>query len=121
MARPHYNLQAWKTAMALVKDVYLLTQLFPKEEIFGLVRQMRRAAISIPSNLAEGAARNGTREFIQFLGMAKGSLSELETQLLISVELGYLAREHVVFEKLEEVSRLLAGLQRSLRTNHSIT
>jgi four helix bundle protein len=76
---------------------------------------MRRAAISIPSNLAEGAARNGPKEFIQFLGVAKDSLSELETQLLISAELGYLGREHAVFEKLEEVSRLVAGLQHSLR------
>jgi four helix bundle protein len=115
MVRPHYNLQAWKAAMALVKDVYNLTREFPNEEVYGLVSQMRRAAVSIPSNLAERAARNGAREFIQFLGVAKGSLSELETQLLISAELGHLPREHEIFEKLEEVSRLIAGLQKSVR------
>lgn len=115
MVRPHYNLHAWKSAMALVKDVYNLTREFPKEEIYGLVSQMRRAAVSIPSNLAEGAARNGTREFLQFLGVAKGSLSELETQMLISADLGYLPREHEIFEKVEEVSRLVAGLQKSVQ------
>ena len=117
MARPHYNLQAWKVAIALVKDVYVLTREFPKEEVYGLVSQMRRAAVSIPSNLAEGAARNGTKEFKQFLGVAKGSLSELETQLLISADLGYLARENAIFGNLEEVSRLIAGLQKSLKTD----
>ncbi len=103
--------------MVLVKDVYTLTREFPKEEIYGLMSQMRRAAVSIPSNLAEGAARNGSKEFVQFLGVAKGSLSELETQLLISAELGYLPREHEIFEKVEEVSRLLAGLQKSVRAD----
>lgn len=102
--------------MALVKYVYTLTREFPKEEVFGLVSQMRRAAVSIPSNLAEGAARNGSKEFVQFLGVAKGSLSELETQLLISAELGYISRDHGVFGDVEEVSRLIAGLQKSLRT-----
>src|SRR5712671_3165447 len=98
MVRPHYNLLAWKSAMTLVKDVYTLTRDFPKEEMYGLTAQMRRSAVSIPSNLAEGAARNGTREFFQFLGVAKGSLSELERQLLISAELGYVSRDHSVFE-----------------------
>lgn len=101
--------------MGLVKTVYTVTQGFPKEEIYGLTSQVRRAAVSIPSNLAEGAARNSPKEFIQFMGIAKGSLSELETQLLISSELGYFPREHPVFDQLEEVSRLLAGLQKSVR------
>lgn len=101
--------------MDLVKTVYERTQGFPKDEKFGLTSQMRRAAVSIPSNLAEGAARNGVKEFSQFLGVAKGSLSELETQLLIASELGYLAREDNVFEKLEEVPRLIAGLHKSLK------
>src|SRR5258708_1955173 len=115
MVRPHYNLQAWKSAMVLVKDVYTLTREFPKEEVYGLVSQMRRAAVSIPSNLAEGAARNGAKELVQFLGVAKGSLSELETQLLISADLAYVSRDHGVFGEVEEVSRLIAGLQKSLR------
>lgn len=86
MVRPHYNLDAWKVAVDLVKSVYLLSRDFPKEEVYGLTAQMRRSAVSIPSNIAEGAARNGAREFVQFLGVAKGSLSELETQLLIAAE-----------------------------------
>ena len=101
--------------MALVQDVYVLTRDFPREEMYGLTSQMRRAAVSIPSNLAEGAARNGAREFVQFLGVAKGSLSELETQLLISSELGYLSPGHGIFEVVEEVSRLIAGLQKSVQ------
>lgn len=67
MTKPHYNLTAWKAAMALVKNVYEATRTFPQEEIYGLTAQMRRAAVSIPSNLAEGAARTGRKEFAQFL------------------------------------------------------
>jgi four helix bundle protein len=114
MVRPHYNLEAWKLAMKLVKTVYQATRAFPQEEIYGLTAQMRRAAVSIPSNLAEGAARTGRREFAQFLSIAKGSLSELETQLLIPAELDFLDAKHAVFELLEEVSRVLAGLHRSV-------
>ena len=87
--RPHYRLDAWKESMALVKQVYQLTDKFPSSEVFGLTAQMRRAATSIPSNLAEGAARAGAKEFAQFLNIAKGSLSELETQILIAKDLGY--------------------------------
>jgi four helix bundle protein len=99
----------------MVKEVYELTRDFPQEVIYGLTSQMRGAAISIPSNLAEGAARNGAKEFIQFLGVAKGSLSELETQLLISADLRYISSDHAVFAKIEEVSRLIAGFQKSVR------
>ncbi len=95
--RPHYNLEAWKEAMSLVKAVYQVTQAFPKDEMFGLTAQMRRAAVSVPSNLAEGAARTGRKEFAQFLSIARGSLSELETQLLIAIELGYVRRQHDTF------------------------
>jgi len=112
--RPHYNLEAWKAAMILVKTVYQVTQNFPKEEIYGLTAQIRRSAVSIPSNLAEGAARSGLKEFSHFLSVAKGSLSELETQLLISAELAYIERNHAVFELTEKVSRLLAGLHKSI-------
>lgn len=114
MVRPHYNLAAWKLAMTLVKNVYQATRTFPQEEIYGLTAQMRRAAVSIPSNLAEGAARTGRKEFAQFLSIAKGSLSELETQLLISAELGYLDATHALFELVEEVSRVLSGLHKSI-------
>jgi four helix bundle protein len=77
--------------MALVRAVYALTRGFPAEETYGLVLQLRRAAVSIPSNLAEGAGRDGRKEFVRFLSIARGSLSELETQLLIAADLGYVA------------------------------
>jgi len=92
-----------------------LTQPFPKEELFGLTSQMRRAAASIPSNIAEGAARTGNREFAQFLNVARGSLSELETQLLIAIDLGYIKKDDHVFQLLDRVSRLITGLHKTVR------
>jgi len=112
MARPHESLAAWRESMALVKAVYATTRSFPKEELFGLTSQMRRAAVSIPSNIAEGAARASRKEFAQFLNVAKGSLSELETQLLISVDLGFIPRDHDVFRLADYVAKLLTGLHR---------
>jgi four helix bundle protein len=112
MARPHERLDAWREAMKLVKVVYTATQSFPKEELFGLTTQMRRSAISVPSNIAEGSARAGRRELAQFLNVAKGSLSELDTQSLIAVELGYLNAQHEVFPLLERVARLVTGFHR---------
>jgi four helix bundle protein len=82
VGKPHEQLDAWKYAMQLVKVVYQMTSTFPPEERYGLSQQMRRAAVSIPSNLAEGAGRNGIKEYVQFIGIARGSLAELETQLL---------------------------------------
>ena len=114
MARPHESLQAWKEAMRLVRIIYDLTNAFPREEIFGLIAQMRRAAVSVPSNLAEGAARSSRKEFSQFLSVAKGSLSELETQLLICADLGYLDRGNGVFDLAEHVAKLLTGLHRKV-------
>jgi len=112
--RPHYRLDAWKESMFLVKAVYEITRDFPREEVYGLSQQMRRAAVSVPSNLAEGAARTSRKEFAQFLSIAKGSLSELETQLLIATDLQYMDRDSLIFPRLEKVSRLLAGLHKSL-------
>lgn len=112
--RPHYNLEAWKEAMTLVKVVYQLTKNFPTDELYGLTSQMRRCAVSIPSNLAEGAARSSRKEFAQFLSIAKGSLSELDTQLLIAVELGYIDRSHNVFNLVERISRLITGLHKKM-------
>ena len=103
MARPHQNLDAWKESIQLVKMIYLLTQSFPREELYGLCAQMRRAAISVPSNIAEGAARSSKREFARFVAIAKGSLSELETQALIAVELGYVASVHDMFSRLDRI------------------
>jgi len=102
--------------MELVRDVYALTRTFPKDEMFGLTAQMRRAAVSIPSNIAEGAARVGEREFAQFLNVARGSLSELETQLLIAADLGYLKSDASIFAAIDRVSRLITGLHKTVRS-----
>ena len=114
-SRGHYKLEAWKRARELVLSAYRLTQAFSKEEMFGLAAQLRRAAVSIPSNIAEGAARAGKREFAQFLNIARGSLSELETQLLIATDLGYIKVDDPVFELVDLVSRLVTGLHKSVR------
>jgi four helix bundle protein len=113
--RKHHELKAWQEAMELVKEIYRVTQEFPKEEIYGLVSQMRRAAVSIPSNIAEGAARTGTKEFLQFLSISRGSLSEVETQLLIAKSLGYIRNQEHVLEQIDKVFGLLGGLINSLR------
>ncbi len=111
-ARSHYKLVAGKEA--LVSVVYRVTQECPRDEIFGLTSQLRRAAVSVPSNI-EGAARNGSKEFEQFLNIAIGSISEIETQLLMAVDLGYLAEDASVFALLEQVSKLVNGLWKSVR------
>jgi four helix bundle protein len=113
--RKHHELKAWQEAMELVKEIYRVTRDFPKEEIYGLVSQMRRAAVSIPSNISEGAARGGDREFIQFLIIARGSLSELETQLLISNDLGYMRDAPDIQERIDRLFSLIGGLLRNLR------
>jgi len=113
--RAHYNLDAWKISRRLVSAVYLMTQGFPKEELFGLAAQMRRAAVSVPSNIAEGAARTGDREYAQFVSLARGSLSELETQLLIATDLGYIKESDPIFSMVDSASRLLTGLHQALR------
>lgn len=115
MARPHQKLDAWQEAIRLVKVTYLVTQSFPKVELYGLTAQMRRAAVSIPSNLAEGAARASKKEFAQFISIAMGSLSELETQMIIASELGYLSQEHEIFAHMEHVGKLFSGLYRSVK------
>ncbi len=113
MKRKHHELRAWQAAMALVGDVYALSGTFPREEAFGLTSQMRRAAISVPSNIAEGAARATRKEFLHFLHVARGSLSELETQYLIARQLGYVAAVATFEERVEEVFGLLGGLIQS--------
>src|SRR6266446_9707604 len=85
------DLVAWQKAMDLVEQVYKLTKSFPREELYGLTSQLRRAAISIPSNIAEGHCRNGSREFVHHLSIALGSLGETETQIMIAQRLGYIA------------------------------
>ena len=100
----HKDLDIWKLGIELVQEVYKTTVEFPKEEIYGLTNQMRRAAVSIPSNISEGAARSSKKEFIQFLYVALGSLAELETQAIISEKLGYL-KNHPLMELIEKQRR----------------
>jgi four helix bundle protein len=90
MGASYQNLVAWQRAMELVTDVYKVTRAFPKEEVYGLTSQLRRAAVSIPSNIAEGQGRKGDGEFRHFLRLSLGSLMEVETQIMISERLGYL-------------------------------
>ena len=87
----HKDLDVWKYSMDLVEEIYSLTRIFPNSEVYGLTSQMKRSAVSIPSNIAEGAARKGDKEFIQFLYVAMGSLSELETHLILSKRLKFVA------------------------------
>ncbi len=100
--------------MLLVKQVYAASAAFPREETFALTSQMRRAAVSIPSNIAEGVARGTSKEYLHFLNVARGSLSELDTQLEIAVMLGYANAEHPVFEQIDRAGRLLTGLHRKI-------
>ena len=116
--RTHKDLEVWKEAMALARGTYELTGAFPKEELYGLVSQMRRAAVSIPSNVAEGAARSSNREFIQYLYVSLGSLAELETQLLLSGDLGYPQSEEIR-EHIERVRKLTLGLIRHLKARNA--
>ncbi len=114
--KSYRDLLTWQKAMDLAKGVYRLTRKLPKEETYGLVSQMRRAAVSVPSNIAEGHARNTPGEFAQFLGQARGSLAELETQLLLAGEL-FLAADaelELTLAQAEEVSRMLNGLRLSV-------
>ena len=116
MEKPHKRLDVWQAAMKSTVMIYKLTDRFSEKEKFGLVSQMRRAAISIPCNIAEGAARQGKKEFKNFVSMAQGSLSELDTQLDLSVLIGYLTKDKVeeVTAELLRVDKMLSGLIRSL-------
>jgi four helix bundle protein len=112
--KTHKDLDVWRKSVALVENIYALTGSFPKEEIYGLTNQMRRAAVSIPSNIAEGSARQGNKEFANFLHIALGSLAELETQLIISNNLGFHSNKNIFLE-LETVRKLLIGLVRHVK------
>ena len=109
----HRDLLVWQKSMALVSEIYRETQTFPKNELYGLTNQIRRAAVSVPSNLAEGQGRTSRKEFHRFVGQARGSLTEVETQLEIARNLNYLdeptARE--LLDRASEVARMLNGLR----------
>ena len=116
MVRCYRDLIAWQKAMDLVTEVYDCTRAFPKTEVFGLISQLRRAAVSIPSNIAEGHARQSTGEFRQFLGHALGSVVEVETQILISQRLAYIdsRKSNELLERTTEIGKIVNGLLRSL-------
>jgi four helix bundle protein len=115
--RPHEKLEAWSAAKDFVVEVYRSTETFPKEEKFGLTSQIRRAAVSVPANIAEGAARQSDKEFIYFLSKAQGSASELETELVIAYRLEYLTHSRFVELQamLDKIGRLITGLSRHLK------
>jgi four helix bundle protein len=116
MVQSYRDLIVWKKAMVLVLKVYRCTEGFPKHEIYGLTAQLRRAAVSVPSNIAEGQARLSTGEFKQFLGNARGSLMEVETQIFIARDLGFSepSQSEVLLDDIAEVARILNGLLASL-------
>ncbi len=117
MTQSYRDLIVWHKAMELVTEIYRVTQNFPKEELFGLMSQLRRSAVSIPSNIAEGQGRLSKGEFRLFLGNARGSLSELETQILIASNLNYLGEAETakLLDLSSEVGRILNGLLSSMK------
>lgn len=110
--RNYRDLIVWQKSMALVTEVYSITRLFPKEELYGLISQIRRSAVSIPSNIAEGYGRYSTNDYIRFLQIAIGSLNEFQTQLEIGLNLGYLSKDifEKVYEQSREIERMLSSL-----------
>jgi len=115
--RSYQDLSVWQKAMDLVVTIYKATSAFPKTETYGLANQLRRAAISVASNIAEGSAKRSTREFIRFINIASGSVAEMQTQTILSQRLDYFdavtyAR---VIQSVDEIGRMLHGLQESLR------
>ncbi|MEQ8169680.1 MAG: four helix bundle protein [Candidatus Eremiobacterota bacterium] len=106
----HKQLDVWKDSIDLVTEIYKITKEFPKEEIYSLITQIRRAAISIPCNIAEGAARKSDKEFIQFLYVALGSLAEVETQIIISEKLNYIDNPKSLLDKVLKVKQMILGL-----------
>jgi four helix bundle protein len=117
--KSHRDLIAWQKAMNLVVAIYNTTKGFPKDEIYGLISQMRRAAVSVPANIAEGQGRRQKGEYRQFLGNARGSLLELDTHLELALRLEYVETEQysIILEQVQEVGRLVNGLLRSLSTD----
>lgn len=112
----HLDLDVWKLSMDFVDDLYDLTAIFPDSEKFGLISQIRRASISIPSNIAEGAGRDHVKEFIQFLYISMGSLSEIETQLFIAKRRGFIKSIDRERSTIDRLRKMLQGLIRQLRT-----
>lgn len=121
--RSYRDLVAWQKAMDLMVEVYKATDGFPKNEQFGLTSQLRRAAVSVPSNIAEGSSRRSTQEYIRFINIATGSLAEIETQISAALRLGFLnaASEAELLGRCSEISRILQGLHDALQTRIKTT
>ncbi len=119
MDKPHKKLDLWNAGMDLAVTVYQVTDSFPREERYGLINQVRRAVVSIPSNVAEGAGRQTKKEFINYLHMAQGSLSELDTHLELAKRLGYLAQGNwvIIDRRMERIDKMLSGLIRHQKRN----
>jgi len=114
--KTHRDLEIWQRGIDLVTKIYKITKNFPKEELYGLTSQMRRAAISYPSNISEGAARDSINDYIRFLYISMGSLSELETQIIISEKLGYLKNSKDILEDIEAITRKTYNLIKYLKS-----
>jgi len=114
--RSYEDLKIWQRSISLSQNIYRITRNFPREEIYGLTSQLRRCAVSVPSNIAEGQARQHTKEFIQFLYQARGSLAELDTQLIIAKEVGYLSEESLapLRAEISEIRKMIHALVRKL-------
>jgi len=109
------NLDVWKKSMLLVTDIYELVKSLPKDETYALSDQIRRSAVSVPSNIAEGSSRNSKKEFIQFLYISLGSLCELETQLLIAKNVGYVENIDAIEKKITSIKKMINALITSLK------
>jgi four helix bundle protein len=119
MAQSFRDLKVWQEGMLLAKDIYLMTNEFPKSELYGLTSQMRRCSVSVPANIAEGSGRGSKKDFVQFLHIAQGSLRELETYLLLCEEIGLMTSIAIspLLTQVETVGKMLLGLLRSLETS----
>jgi four helix bundle protein len=116
-SRSYQDLEVWKLSIEFVKEIYRLTEKFPPSEIYGLTNQIRRAGVSIPSNIAEGQGRNSSKEFRQFLAIALGSLAEIETQLIIAREINFLGNEETdpLLETIDRIRKMIKGLSTSIK------
>ena len=120
--KSYRDLEVWRRSMQLAKRIYQVTQSFPSDERFGLTNQLRRASVSVPSNLAEGHARFGAGEFSRFISIAMGSIAEIETQVLLSTDLGYIkqALTYELLADLETIGKMLRGLAKSINKRRDV-
>jgi four helix bundle protein len=112
----HTEMKVWKESMVLAREIYLITSNFPISERYSLANQLRRSAVSVPSNIAEGAGRGSNKEFLHFLYVARGSLLELETQLLLAYDLEFIERESNPIKRIEEIRKMISGLIKHLKS-----